>query len=271
MSSYLKPLLRYWWLTLFGLSAAGAAVILVVYRFDPETQQLIERNQPTYSAAVQLLVTSHSDPYLRTEETRVVPGAEAAERNATGSPLATSKTPDVATLVSASNYLPFFIESDEVALIREQRFGRLPGLVTAQALFARDTPRGLRTSTIPIIQVTAVARRERSAVELANGTVASFKHWLITSQNKAKVPEDQRILVERLKGPVIAVTQESSYGLAGLAGFAVFLGFALLAVVLDRNRIAKQPTEEADSESRMVLPLRPEGGAALPEEQAAPN
>jgi hypothetical protein len=271
VSLYIKPLLRFWPLTVFGIAAAGIVAILVVYRFDVPTQQFSERNQPTYSAAVQLLVTSHSDPYLRTEETQLVPGGPAADRNASGSPLATSKSPDVATLVAAANYLPFFIESDEVAQVREERFGRLPGTLTAQALFARDTPRGLRTSTIPIIQVMAVARRQRAAVDLANGTVASFKHWLITSQNKAKVPEDQRILVERLRGPMVAMTKESSNGLAVLAGLAVLLGFGGLAVALDRHRPVITPRMDAGSvEGRNLLPLRPDAPVES-QERAAPN
>jgi hypothetical protein len=217
MNSYLGPIRRFSWLFLIAVPISLIAGMLVVYEVEwagASVPKVSERNKPTYQATVQILVNSSANPYLRALES---PGG-----------------PDGKALLDAANYLPFIIQSDRVAAIRVKKYGRIPGVVTAQALFARETNRGLNESPIPIIEVTGFAPTPRSAVRLARGTVDALVTWLAAEQNKAKIGRGGRILLQPLRSPTVAVDQKSSAGLAVLVFAVVLLGFAALAWMLDR-------------------------------------
>lgn len=212
----LDPIRRFWWLLLIALPVAVIAGILVLYEVKPlgSGPMLSSRNEPTYQASVQVLVNSASNPYLQAPTDR--------------------ESPEGKALIDAANYLPFIIQSDRVAELRRDRYGEIPGFVSASALFARETNRGLNESSIPIIEVSAFSPNSASAVRLANGTVAALMVWLTSEQNKSKILPAGRILLEPLRSPDVVVHQESPYGLAVLVFAVVLIGFTALAWVFDR-------------------------------------
>jgi hypothetical protein len=213
MNPYLDPIRRFPWLIALAVPIALIAALLVIYDvgWGSGTPSLTERNKPTYHASVQVLVTSKANPYVRAQE-----------------------SPQSQALLDAANYLPFLIESDRVAAIRTKRIGAVPGEVTAQALFARVTNRGLNESAIPIIEVTGSAPTPVAASSLAQGTVNATVTWLTAEQSRANVGPAGRVVLQRLRAPTVEVEQKSSTGLAALVLVVVLLGFVALAWVLDR-------------------------------------
>jgi hypothetical protein len=245
MNSYLGPIRRYPWLLALALPVAFVAAMLVVYdvNVDSGGPRITERNQPSYHATVQILVTSNANPYLRAQE-----------------------SPQSQALIDTANYLPFIIESDRVAEIRARQSGRIPGEVTAQALFARLTNRGLNESAIPIIEVTGTAPTGPSAKRLAQGTVAATLTWLAAEQTKANVAPGGRVVIERLRAPTVEVEQQSSKGLAALVFVVVLLGFVALAWMLDR---ATTPQAAFAGASAPLLDRTSQNGSTAAAEPAA--
>ncbi len=236
----MSPFRRFWWLAVIGALVAVASAALVVYRisFDGFPPDVRERAAPSYTATTQLLVNSASRPILRTAETRIEQTAPQVRRDSRGTvrvtrpPEEVTEPPNIETLVDAANLLPLVIESDEVTTLRTSMFGSLPGDVSAQALFARETAVGLRPSSVPVIQIEAVSGSRDGAVRLANATVEAFTGWLVAEQEEAKVPPAQRILIERLRSPEITESGANNYWLGVLVLLAVAGGFAALIVAL---------------------------------------
>lgn len=218
MNPSFAPLRRFWWLAFLAVPVAIVAGLLVLYQVElgSGVPRLNERNKPTYQATVQVLVTSRANPYLRAEDG---PTSQAMSQS----------------LLDAANYLPFIVESDRVAAIRTKQVGKLNGAVEARALFAQiTTNRGLRPSSIPIIEVSGFARTERGASRLARGSVDALITWLAAEQNRTKVRRSARVLLEPLRSPTVTVHQQKSTGLAVLVFVVVLVGFLVFAWMLDR-------------------------------------
>jgi len=212
MNSYLGPLRRFWWLVLAAVPVAILAGLLVIYQVQLSPPGLTERHKPSYQATVQVLVTTRANPYLKAED-----------------------SPTSQALLDAANYLPFIVQSDRVSAIRTKRFGKINGEVTAEALYARvTTNRGLRPSSIPIMEVHGTAPTPKGASKLATTSVASLITWLAAEQQKAKVGRGVRVKLEALQAPRLTVQQQKSTGLALLVFSVVLLGFLALAWMLDR-------------------------------------
>ena len=244
---YIRPLLRFWPVMTIGLAVAPLAAVLVLYRVGAGMPPTLEsRAVTTFAGSMLLMLNSPSNPYVRTGyDTPDSSGASSKDGR------------DVGALLQAANTLPFLIHSDQVTRIRREMYGQLPGSVTATALFARDTPRGLRPSTIPVIQISTVAQRPRQAIRLARATTHAFTKWLVGRQNAARVPRQQRILVQVIQRAQVApVTNAPSKGLAFLVFAAVLAGFAVLTQMLERAR------PQVHAYGRLT-PVAPEDGRSV--------
>jgi hypothetical protein len=184
-----------------------------------------------------LLVDSSARPYVRT----VLPSSPATQPTGTTGKAApkssgsTSVAPDLKALVDAANLYPLLIESDEVKSLRTRLYGYIPGTVQATAIFSSKTASRFRPSAFPVIQITANSTGRKKALRLAVATGNAFRKWLVTAQDKTRVPIDQRIIIRPLQTPTTAIPiQKAPYSLAFLVGVAIFLVFAGAAVVADR-------------------------------------
>src|SRR3712207_6366094 len=146
-------------------------------------------------------------------------------------------------------------------------FGSLPGDVSAQALFARETAVGLRPSSVPVIQIEAAAGSRDGALRLADATVEAFTSWLVAEQEEAKVPPRQRILIERLRSPDVTESGGNSYWVAVLVLLAVASGFAALIVALASLFPKRAPVLVAAGAPALVTERAP---AHEPVTEAAP-
>jgi hypothetical protein len=224
------------------LLAIGAGVALIVAVATVASistgvpPKVTYRSHPTFSATQQELVTARSNPFLRTQQRTVVPSRQGTggSGNSTTTPQSSVQlqAPNVDVLVRAANYYPYLIQSDQVVAIRDRRFGQLPGEVSAQALNSFASANRFRESTFPIIEVTGTAPTAEQAKKVTTATVAAFREWLTKSQNSARVPENERVLIQDLQkaGQPVA-TGGPKHGpdlIVGIAIFALFAGAALL-------------------------------------------
>jgi capsular polysaccharide biosynthesis protein len=231
MNTGVRALARFWWLVLAGI-ILGGAVAVVVYKLEAK---------PKYTATTSLFVNSPNAPYLRTQQT--------PSTGSTGQPSKTSQpatksssaqsAPDTATLVNAANTYPLLIQSDQIARVRQARYGTLRGTVTANALNATTNSYGVfRPSPLPVIQVKATANDRATAERLADATVGAFQLWLRGQQTKHGIPPSERISVQQLSAPAVATTGGRSKGLPLFLGLIVLLAFCGLAIMLDQQRPA---------------------------------
>jgi hypothetical protein len=152
-----------------------------------------------------------------------------------GSLVVVDEMPNVQPLLAATNVYPLIIESDEVARLREEKFGALPGEVLATAYTAVSTPTRFLPAQLPIIDIVATSAAPREAITLAQATADTFEVWVRRAQNEAGVAPKERILIEQLRAPGdVFPSGGPSYGLPILAALAVAAAFAILAVVLDQ-------------------------------------
>jgi hypothetical protein len=221
---------RFWWVVVLGASLGVTIAVGMVYSLPSFTP----REPPVYSAAARLFVTSAEGQYVRLSVPRTVesPGGPGGTG---GGLVVVDETPNVQPLLAATNLYPSLIESDEVARLREERFGVLPGEVLATAYTSVSTPTRFLPAELPIIDILATSSTPRDAVTLAKATADTFEIWIKRAQDQADVAPRERILIEQLRAPREAFPSGGpSYGLPILAALAVAAAFAVLAVVLDQ-------------------------------------
>jgi hypothetical protein len=230
-------LLRFWWIVVLGVVAAIAGAVSMVY----EIPGMAPRNAPTYTAAARLFVTSAQGQYVRLSVPRAVEsevgpgGSQGSGGRRGGGQVVVNEAPNVQPLLAAANLYPLLIESDDVARLRENTYGMLPGTVTATAYTAVSTPMRFLPAQLPIVDIYATSSTPREAIALAEATADTFQTWIGRTQTRAGIPPKERILIDPLRAPrEVLPSGGPSYGLPILAALAIMAAFAVIAVVLDQ-------------------------------------
>jgi zinc-ribbon domain len=248
-NQYLRALGRFWWLLVLGLGVAAIAAILAVYRVSFSPLGLEKKDQPTYTASSRLLITSAEQPYVRTRITQ--------EQTVGGEVQEYSTPPDIGTLITAANLYPVLIESDEVANLREEMAGPLPGAITTRAIYEVNSPSRFELSQIPVIEVFGHAGAAGDAVAITRATVDAFKEYIQRAQNSAGLSRSERVLVQEIQEPAgAAASGGGSLSLPLMLFVVVAAAFFALAILLDRlfpvgirlplrGRAAPAPASEA--------------------------
>jgi hypothetical protein len=229
-------LLRFWWIAVAGV-AAGAAAGLGLLSRQPA---------PVYTANATVLVTSASEPYLRTAQpqpaaaTAAQPaaskGKKAAAKKSAPQSRTTVSTPNTQVLVNAANLYPLLIESGQIKRLRESVYGKTPGTLTATAFASATNTYGVyHPSPLPVIVVKATSQHADSASRLAVFTVRAFRSWIAQQQQRARIPASQRIGIEQLRVRVTSASS-SSRALPIFVGGVILLAFCGVAVLADRLR-----------------------------------
>ena len=231
-------LVRFWWVVAIGTVVGIGLALSMIYHLPGFTP----RDQPVYTSAARLFVTSSQGQYIRLSVPRAIEESSGDSRqssgrddSAGGGPLIVPDSPDVQPLLAAANLFPALIESDQVADLRNRMFGELPGTVQANAVTAVSTPSRYAAAQLPLIDVLASAGSEPDAVTLAESTAVAFNRYIRQQQDRAGITDDERILIQVLQAPRGAfVTGGASYGVPMLVTLVVIAAFGLLAVVLDQ-------------------------------------
>jgi hypothetical protein len=215
------------------------------------------RDAPVWTATSRLLVTSSEGQYVRVSVPRLVePGASSESTTPSqggqgggGGPLVVNEVPNVQPLLTAANLYPLLIESDDVAKLREEKFGPLPGVVTSRTFTAVSTPSRFSPAQLPVVDIFATSPTPRQAIALADATADAFKRYIRAQQTRAGVAAEERILIQDLQAPGNTYsTGGPSYGIPILVALALIAAFGMLAVLLDqlypRGSTAPQPQSE---------------------------
>lgn len=247
---HVHALRRFWWVLVLGLGIAALAAIASVYRIDflSVPPSLEKRAQVTYSSSARLLVTSAEAPYYRTTVTRDVTVGDGTTQGYPGAP-------DIGTLISAANLYPVLIESDEVAELRQEMFGFIPGSVTTRAIYEVNSPSRFELSQVPVVEVYGFSNTYAGAVEITRATVEAFKAYIDETQDDASLSQDERILLQDVQQAEDAVASGgTSLSLPLMLFVVIAAAFFALAVLLDRivpagfglrrRRAAHKSTEE---------------------------
>ncbi len=248
---------RFKWVVGLGAFMGIVVAAWMVY----ELPSFTPREAPQYSAAARLFVTSAEGQYVRLSVPRTVETPNAGGEGATGS-VVVNQAPNVEPLLAAANLYPLIIESDEVAQLRQKKYGNLAGEVFASAYTSVSTPTRFLPAQLPIIDVVATSGSARNSIALAQATAATFKVWIQRSQNRAGVAQRDRIVINQLRAPREAVVSGGpSWGLPILAAIAVASAFAILAIVLDQlipvSRSTTDPEGSSDAASGTPAPSQP--------------
>jgi hypothetical protein len=237
-----RAILRFWWLAAAGVVVGIAVAAWMVYELPGFTP----RNAPVWTATARLFVTSAEGQYVRVSVPRSLEtpsSAASGESGAAGGggsgggggPLVVNEPPNVQPLLTAANLYPLLIESDDVARLREERYGELPGTVVASAYSAVSTPQRFSPAQLPVIDIFATSDTSRQAVALADATAETFNRWVRREQDRAGLKPEERILIRELQAPGPTFPSGGpAYGIPVLVAFALIAGFGMLAVVLDQ-------------------------------------
>lgn len=243
VASYVGALKRFWWVLVIGLLFAIFASLSARFTVGFFPPSLAEKEEVSYTAEARLLVNSSSNPHIRSAETTFSP-APTADADTTDDPSAEeeppqlvpfTQPPDLNTIIRNANTYPFLIESDGVADFRRERFGELPGAVSAIGATSVVTANRVELSEIPVIRLVAVAGSPEDAIALADKTGKAFIGWLEEKQIERRIERRDRMVVEQLTIPKGAIaSQGPSTSLPLLVFVVVFAAFCALAILLDR-------------------------------------
>jgi hypothetical protein len=246
VASYAGALKRFWWVLVIGLLFAMFAALSARFTVSFFPPSLEEKEEVSYTAEARLLVNSADNPHFRAQKTTFQPigpvdgssedtdpTTEEGDGGQTLVPF--TQPPDINTIIRNANTYPFLIESDAVANFRRERFGELPGSVSAIGATSVVTANRVELSEIPVIRLVAVASSPDDAIGLADKTGKAFIGWLKQRQEANRIRPDDRMVVEQLTIPNGAVASEGpSTTLPILVFLVVFAAFCVLAILLDR-------------------------------------
>jgi ribosomal protein L32 len=245
VASYAGALKRFWWVLVIGLLFAMFAALSARFTVSFFPPGLAEKEEVSYTAEARLLVNSADNPHFRSGVTTFQPlpsEADSEDTDPTGEEgdneptlVPFTQPPDLNTIIRNANTYPFLIESDGVADFRRQRFGELPGAVSAIGATSVVTANRVELSEIPVIRLVATAGSPEDAIGLADKTGKAFIGWLQQEQIDDKIRKEDRMVVEQLTIPKGAVASAGpSATLPILVFVVVFAAFCVLAILLDR-------------------------------------
>jgi ribosomal protein L32 len=242
VASYAGALKRFWWVLVIGLLFAMFAALSARFTVSFLPPSLEEKEEVSYTTEARLLVNSATNPHFRAQVTTDIPRETGAadedsetEEGSEPDTVPFVSPPDLNTIIRNANTYPFLIESDGVANYRREKFGELPGTVSATGATSVVTANRVELSEIPVIRLVAVAGSPEDAINLADKTGKAFIGWLRQEQIDDKIRPEDRMVVEQLTIPQGAVASQGPSTTLPILVFAVvFAAFCVLAILLDR-------------------------------------
>jgi hypothetical protein len=271
----LRALVRFWWVAILGIVLAGLVFVFATYTVEMGVPpKLTARAKSTYTASTQLLITSKRDPYLSAANVNnqiiKYPAGDGTTTDATTGTTTTPQTygydnsgadGDLQRLVEIANSLPPRVTSDPVIKLRNQKFPRIDGSVSAVNPYAFSGAGGFRSGPLPYIKITGTAGSTQDALDITNFTAVAFIKWFEQRQKDSSTAIKNRVIVEQVNSADTAVPQGGSKPLLGVAAaLLVLLGTAGLALALERliPRRSRAAQRTASAPTPAVAPAAPQ-------------
>jgi len=234
-------------LVLVGLLAACAGAVFALARVEVVHghPRLVYRSPVLYQSNVQLLVTQPGFPDGR-------------------SVFDTSPT----TLPSGHVNLPKFADPSRftgLALVYSQL---IMGNVSQQRVFGTvkkprneaflasplPSPGGIG-GFLPIIQITGIAASPLKAMALADRVATSFTSYLVQRQKGTGVAQSDRVILDRIAGPLKPAVYAPRKKLRGISVFVVLLMLTIAAAFIRENIRNRRAVVAEESAPAVELPL----------------
>ena len=228
----LRVLWRFRILVAVGFVLACVLALLSMVRIHPTGSPIFSyRTQPQYESDTTVFVTTHGFPW------------GSIKLNAGTRPGSPHGTVDYTLLRGlATLYIQFANSTDVMKELAKS--GPINGVIQANQLLAPDS------STIPLIQLAAIAPTREGAFSLATRHLHAFQTWLSELQHRTGTQPDNRVIIQQVSGPLPAhlllARKKTKPILIFLATMVAFCGLAFLLENLHPRirAVADQPEEE---------------------------
>ncbi len=256
-------LMRYWEVlrrhrTLVGVGLGVAVILAFLSAFSVSTDGVSSRQKTEHGSQVTLFVTAPGFPWGRTsvvtEDGTVVAGDSSGVAD-------TSRLPDMATIYAN------LANGDDVRALASPFAGDYIADVGR-------TSSSSNASTLPLVNILATAPSGEQAQETAAKVGAALKDYVATQQERAKIPERERTVIQLLNEPSEPfVTTGRSYTrtiVLFLTVVIVFVGLAFMRENLtqQRRRTAGETTSPSTAGVETAGPAAPAPSSDAP---AAPT
>jgi hypothetical protein len=244
-----RVLWRFRILILVGFALALALSFLAMIRLDTSGggMRFAYRDSEQWDSTSTLFVTARKFPWgsvLRPDEQPLI---QRPENTPATDGAATDETPvagiDSAHLTALAGLYARLATSDPVLQLTT-RGGPLNGLIQAEPLAAGKNNSG---DPLPMIGLSAISTSPAAAHDLARRHVAAFIAFLEQRQARARIPLDERVVVEVTQHPQPPVLLQPRKKTRPVIVFlAVMVAVIGLAFVLEnlRPRVRPLPSEE---------------------------
>lgn len=225
---YGRVLWRFKWIVLAGFVAALALSFLTLFSVSTSGGLKIHYRQPeTWQGQSTLLLTQKGFTYGRSV-VPVPPTSSGPSRSVV------PKFADESRFYELSMLYSQLATSDAVLkLMRRTGPPVRPNTVTAAPVYS-DFSNG---TTLPELQISGLARTPAAALRLARRATTAFESYLDSQDAAAKIPHDQRVLVQELNAPEKALLVAKPKKTIPLLVFITIMTIAIgLAFLLENVR-----------------------------------
>jgi hypothetical protein len=233
---YLKVMWRFRFLVAAGFVLAVVLAFLSVARVDLNNPRHVAyRSAETWISRSTILITQQRFPEGRSVFEQTVP--------ASSQPKPTQFAPsfaDPSRFIELANLYAQLATSDPVERLVRQG-GPLHGTVQATPTVTSNG-----AAALPLLSINGIATTPRGAIRLASRAVQAFVAYLQVQQERAGVPEKQRVLLQVVDQPQRAELLRGRPKTLSIVVFmAVFLTAIGIAMLLENLRPRAAPVTQA--------------------------
>jgi hypothetical protein len=247
---YFRVLWRFRVLVLLGLTMALGLTLLSMMRvsFEGGSPKFVYRDSEQWASDVTLLVTQPGFPLGRSILDDVVPvdPGDDVVPSGEGNEAAPSFVPrygDPSRFANLAVVYAHLATSDEVLRLAHPR-GRIPGIVTAQAMINEESG-----GVLPIVLIRGTSTTPALAVAVADRVGAALRRFIARQQTANRIEPDRRVELEYInhaQRPLLMVPRSKTRPM--FTFLAVLIATVGLVFVLEnlrprvRPRVAEEPT-----------------------------
>jgi hypothetical protein len=220
LTLFFRVVWRYRLLVLAGFTFALLIAFFAAVRITPGGEKLLTlRGEGQYSSATTIFVTQQGFPWGRLPEDDPNGGSQAAE--------------DSGRLAGLATLYAKLVDSDPVTDAAKRQLPATGWVIEAAPVLDGA---GL-SSPLPLISVIAVANSPELAEKAVGVTTSSLLTYVSDRQNEANIPADERVVLQRIKGPTEPLTVKGRSFTFPIVVFLLFLMLTLAApFILDNIR-----------------------------------